>query len=905
MEKPRTTGAQKAKALRRSLWTAITSTNFIGMPALLIFIAAILGITISNLADDFLRDPVFMPLNFLLLLSVAVFFVAVHYFHVIKSIAPVEEYVARSEDGGEVDPGLAREALAASEWFPYRTMSWSLFFYLIGSPLAVFVIQFTYSFSWIQNALLLIGIWSTGMLISMFQFYTTKKRLMPFQASLLSAFPELLYEDPPGKRSVLEVGLRGKFMGAMVLLALVLVILTGVAAYSSSIRGLQTQLGSFYLERLYKESSAISARTSGDYSAQEMGDFLMELHPEKEDTLVMRIDSGEDQSRFIMTEEGRTRELGQGERESIKSLFRIIKRGAGMEIAYGRPTVHQLGPDVYSAVVDRKTYTVAHLLLEGGDLLVLAPISHFKESASNLNTVILIVIVVAGGLAFVYAKYSSEEIRDPLVSIMDSLKAMAGGDLTRHVNVTGRDELGNLGRYLTRAIFGLRRLIGRVGDAAAALDEASESIGQRSGEVTQGSGTQVQAVDEASVSMDQMKKSVHAIAESMHTLATSTEESSASIIEVQATIEEVGQSVDNLSASIEQSTSSIQQMNSSVKEVADNVQHLTRQSEEAMAAMAEMEKMIGQVNESSKQTADISEQVTRDAEQGARSVELTIKGIDRMKTTSEAVSEVITRLGSRAQEIGNILTVIEDVTEETNLLALNAAIIAAQAGEHGRGFSVVADEIKDLAERTSASTKEIAELITAVQEESTKAVERVKDDMSSTNEGVKLSEEAGEALHQIQESVARAMEQTRAIADAAAVQADKTKQMIEFMDGVNSLISQVAQATQEQTKSGDQIMAAAENMEEIAKQVKRATQEQTHGSRQITQAIEHIAEITNYINSSQSEQIKGAEMVSTAVSRIKEAADNNQQRVDLMNQYVENLKKQAEGLRELLGEFNL
>src|SRR6185436_12957981 len=117
-----------------------------------------------------------------------------------------------------------------------------------------------------------------------------------------------------------------------------------------------------------------------------------------------------------------------------------------------------------------------------------------------------------------------------------------------------------------------------------------------------------------------------------------------------------------------------------------------------------------------------SAEVSRDAEKGTDAVLRTIDGIDKIRDSTRLMATVIKSLGSRIQEIGNILNVIDDVAEQTNLLALNAAIIAAQSGEHGRGFAVVADEIKDLAERTGASTKEIADLIRGVQEQSKNAV---------------------------------------------------------------------------------------------------------------------------------------------------------------------------------------
>ena len=116
--------------------------------------------------------------------------------------------------------------------------------------------------------------------------------------------------------------------------------------------------------------------------------------------------------------------------------------------------------------------------------------------------------------------------------------------------------------------------------------------------------------------------------------------------------------------------------------------------------------------------ARLAEKVSREAsERGMTAIREAIKGMQNIRQAVEATADVVNRLGKRSQEIGQILKVIDEVTDQTSLLALNAAILAAQAGEHGKGFAVVADEIKDLADRTAASTQEITGLISAVREE--------------------------------------------------------------------------------------------------------------------------------------------------------------------------------------------
>ena len=482
---------------------------------------------------------------------------------------------------------------------------------------------------------------------------------------------------------------------------------------------------------------------------------------------------------------------------------------------------------------------------------------------------------------------------------------MAEGNLSGTVTVISQDEMGVLARGHIRMVSRLRAMLGRISEASVSLEKASHQMTDQTQEVGAGASTQAASVEETSAAMEEMNQTIQGIAESIETLARSAEESSTSILEMSASVEEVAESVGGLSNAVEQTTSSIQEMNASIKEIADNVQSLSQQAGRAMTSLQEMENAIWSVGASSQDTAKLSERVAEDAELGHRQVSQTIAGIGRIRASASEAAEVIGSLGQRAKAIGNILTVIEDVTEETNLLALNAAIIAAQAGEHGRGFAVVADEIKDLAERTQSSTAEITDLIRAVQEEAGKAVKAVTEASNAVAEGVALSEGAGQALEQILTRARQSTQKTQEIAQSTAMQSEKAKQVMEFFEGVNALISQVATATQQQARGGDQILRAAQKMEEVSRQVRRATKEQTQGSRQITQAIENISQIVNFINTGQAEQLKGSKAVVLAMQQIRQVADANRERVREMTQAMENLKFLANDLRELVRQFQL
>src|SRR3989337_679349 len=153
------------------------------------------------------------------------------------------------------------------------------------------------------------------------------------------------------------------------------------------------------------------------------------------------------------------------------------------------------------------------------------------------------------------------------------------------------------------------------------------------------------------------------------------------------------------------------------------------------SSMGRMSAMVRDVEVNAGEGYRFADEVIKDAKAGMETVDSTIRGIVRIKDVTRESSEIISNLRGRIKQIGKILDVIRDVAEETNLLAINAAIIAAQSGEEGKSFSVVANEIKDLAERTSSSAKEVTEIIQAVETESERAGEVMGRGVASVEEG--------------------------------------------------------------------------------------------------------------------------------------------------------------------------
>jgi methyl-accepting chemotaxis protein len=319
----------------------------------------------------------------------------------------------------------------------------------------------------------------------------------------------------------------------------------------------------------------------------------------------------------------------------------------------------------------------------------------------------------------------------------------------------------------------------------------------------------------------------------------------------------------------------------------------------------EMDSSIKQVERNANETAAISKAVRVDAETGREAVEAVIGGMQEIKRASRITSEVVTTLSERAGDIGEILSVIDEVAEQTNLLALNAAIIAAQAGEHGKGFAVVADEIKELSERTSSSTREISQVIRGVQEETRRAVDAINQAERSIADGELLSQKSGEALTKIVIGVTEATAQVTEIARTTVEQAKGSQMIREAMEQVSEMVAQIAKATREQGQGSELIMGAVENMKGLTSQVLSSTREQNKVGNLIAQSTESITEMIRHIKRACDEQSRGSEQIVASVGDIQSATDANLEATRVMDEAVYKLFRQTEMLKKEMEAFKI
>ena len=263
----------------------------------------------------------------------------------------------------------------------------------------------------------------------------------------------------------------------------------------------------------------------------------------------------------------------------------------------------------------------------------------------------------------------------------------------------------------------------------------------------------------------------------------------------------VNQHADSLSQSSSQVAQSSRQQSQRATEAAGSVEQFNNAFKEIAATS---ENIVSAV----KNARDLSKH-------GDTVVANVVKGIEKVAKTVNASVEVIADLGQRSNQIGQILTVIKDIADQTNLLALNAAIEAARAGEQGRGFAVVADEVRKLAERTTAATSEISSMVGVIQEDTGRAVNTMRQSSDDVQQGVSLANQAGQALQDIASSVEQVADMIGRIASATHEQSGASEALTQSVEEIAHVADENSRAIEHAATASQELVDCSQNLQQI------------------------------------------------------------------------------------------
>lgn len=403
-----------------------------------------------------------------------------------------------------------------------------------------------------------------------------------------------------------------------------------------------------------------------------------------------------------------------------------------------------------------------------------------------------------------------QEVLRYLNEVIDVATKLSEGNLSETVQV--RSENDAFGKAIRAMTNGLRKLMIQIRDSTNEIADTGMTIS------------------------DVTEQDIH-LAERVHTV---TENMMGTMQEMGVSVEEVAHNMNTLSTSVQETSDSVLMITASITHIAGNASDLTKRSHQTIESMEGAMDSLEDVVKSTDISEQLSQETIQDALAGQEAFEQVMTSMHLIEETIATSVNVITQFERRSQDIDTILDVIREITEQTSLLALNASIIAAQAGEHGKSFGVVAEEIKELAQGVGTSTKDIASILNTLQKDTRMVVKTIHCGAESVREGTERMQDAQQTLTKIIQSARRSSNVVSEIAEALRKVMRTSRDVVKAMEEVSEMTDDFTIATNEQEMSTEQINNAVTQINTMASQIRQVTDRQLTGVHQMLDAANDV-----------------------------------------------------------------
>ncbi len=416
---------------------------------------------------------------------------------------------------------------------------------------------------------------------------------------------------------------------------------------------------------------------------------------------------------------------------------------------------------------------------------VVVPQTTYAAAANNIINFIAIVVIVAILLVILLAFVFARLLTIPVRRISRVLTNIGMGDFDARVQVNSADELGRLGESLN-AMFDNTLTLIQTREEKEELQDRITTLLNEISTVAEGDLT-VQAEVTADIT--------GAIADSFNLM----------IEELRRVILNIQQSTGQANIYFEQMVYNTQRTDEAADRQAARILNVS-------SVVSDIDRSIQRVSESTVTSAQVAQEARANAHQGSLAVTKSVASMNRIRGNVQETAKKIKRLGESSQQIGEIVKLIDDIADQTNMLALNAAIQAAMAGEQGKGFSVVAEEVRRLAERSAAATREIATLVKSIQDDTSEAVVAMEESTREVVEGSKVADDAGRALDEIQDVVDKLAQLIVSISEVAQQQAANSTSIAQSMNDISSLTMEATSLRQQSATAVSKLANIVEDL---------------------------------------------------------------------------------------------
>jgi methyl-accepting chemotaxis protein len=498
----------------------------------------------------------------------------------------------------------------------------------------------------------------------------------------------------------------------------------------------------------------------------------------------------------------------------------------------------------------------------GGAALLSATANDDFAAAENMQRTLQIIIAAAGILmGVVVCNILIASTSKPLGGIVKMCDVLATGDLNSNyaMDVNRRDEIGDLSRSFNNIIESQKEMATRFEKMADG--DLTVTFKPRSSKDTMGVAF-VKMVKDMHVLMSRLTATARGLTEASAQLAKTSEQAGHATQQIASTSQQVARGASDQSSSLQETTAAINQLSKAIEQISRGAQEQSRGIEKTLNTVKKVVEASNKATDEAAQASNISSQSAEVAKNGAVMAKQTVEGMEKIRNAIGFTSEKITKLGEQSGEIDKIVATIDDIAAQTNLLALNAAIEAARAGEQGRGFAVVADEVRKLAERSLRATKEIADLIIGIQTGVNDAVKAMQDSISYVENGYKLASDCGNAMSEIIKYAENVGYDVTRISAATVGLSKLGDELLKVTEEISSVVEENTAATEQMAASSDQVSKSIESVAGVAEENGAATEQVSASAEEMSAQVEEVVASAQALSSM-------ADELSTAVSVFK------------------------------------
>lgn len=607
----------------------------------------------------------------------------------------------------------------------------------------------------------------------------------------------------------LRISLRTKFILVFLTTLFIAVFLTSFLSYQQAKNALEDQMG----ERLLgiARTSAIMIKGDKHNTLKTVADEQTPNYKELKQQLIKIRD--DNKATYVYT---------MARREDGKIVF-VVDAAEGEDMSHIGDE-YEADPDIETALGGTSTFSKEMTTDKWGTFKSgLAP---FRDSTGKIVGVIGVDIaadqvltaekqllfryIFAGAIAallgiimsILFARYLTRSMTKMVATMADI--ADMKGDLTKEIKVNSSDEIGEMAGQFNRMLANLRVLIGEIQNSIKQVAVTSTHLSD--------------SANEASHATDEIKE---ALAATVSAVEHGSEQQQASVADARQVMDQFSESLQQVATGAAEQAVHVNNASEYVNQIAEEISNVAAGS--------------ATVAQSSARTAQA-------AQAGQQVVSSTMSGMSNIREIVRKASQTIEELGSRSAQIGEIIQVIDDIAAQTNLLALNAAIEAARAGEHGKGFAVVADEVRRLAESSSQSTREISELVVHITKGIDDSVIAMGNVSGEVEQGFEQSSEAERALGEILQLAETVNKQVQQITDATNVIAGRSTEMVTAIHNVAAIVEENSSVSANATEGSLKVKEVVDNISAVSGESARAVREVGASGETMGTVVERIAE---------------------------------------------------------------